>query len=234
MTAMTDYLLMITERPAAATRAAVTERAATRAAVRTHLAATGALVDGGELHPSAESKRVRRTGEALAVEAGPFDATLESYYLVRTPDLAAATALAKALPLHPDDVVDVRPVMKGAIKADKLDQPGKVFAFAVLGAAADEPTWIQQMDRIDLATHDKLAIPGGCGGVRLEAPTTGRRVAFDASKARVVDGPFLECKEVIGGLFFLRMPSLEDATRWASASPFVALGGLEIRELWRS
>ncbi len=228
---MTDYLLTISER-GATTRAAVTQRAATRAAVRAHLAATGALVDAGDFHPSAESTRVQRRGEALAIEAGPFAPTLESYYLVRSPDLAAATALAQALPLHPDDIVDVRPVMKGAAKADKLEQPGKVFGCAVLGAAPDEATWTRQMDRIDDATQD--VIPGGCGGVRLEAPTTGRRIAFDPTRARVVDGPFLESKEVIGGLFFVRMPSLEEATRWAGDSPFAALGTLEIRELWRS
>jgi hypothetical protein len=49
-----------------------------------------------------------------------------------------------------------------------------------------------------------------------------------------MDGPFLESKEVIGGLFFLRFASLDEAVEWAGATPFVAHGALEIRELWRS
>jgi hypothetical protein len=48
------------------------------------------------------------------------------------------------------------------------------------------------------------------------------------------DGPFLESKEVIGGLFFLRMTRIEDAVRWAGETPFVLYGALEIRELWRT
>jgi hypothetical protein len=44
----------------------------------------------------------------------------------------------------------------------------------------------------------------------------------------------LETKEVIGGLFFMRMATLDEAVEWAHESEFVKLGTLEIRELWRS
>jgi hypothetical protein len=53
-------------------------------------------------------------------------------------------------------------------------------------------------------------------------------------KRATVDGPFLESKEVIGGLLFLRLASIEDAVRWAAKTPFVVHGALEIRELWRT
>ena len=55
-----------------------------------------------------------------------------------------------------------------------------------------------------------------------------------AERRASFDGPFLESKEVIGGLFFLRMPSIEDAVLWASQTPFVSHGALEIRERWRT
>jgi hypothetical protein len=48
------------------------------------------------------------------------------------------------------------------------------------------------------------------------------------------DGPFLESKEVIGGLILLRMTSLDEAVRWAGGTRFVVHGTLEIRELWRT
>ena len=68
------------------------------------------------------------------------------------------------------------------------------------------------------------------GGVRLEA--TGRRVLSERGQRRVVEGPFAETKEVIGGLFFLRLPGIDDAVRFALDSKFVQLVALEIRELW--
>src|SRR3569623_361141 len=68
------------------------------------------------------------------------------------------------------------------------------------------------------------------GGVRLEAPTLGKRI----TKGHVTDGPFMEAKEVIGGFFFQRAASLAEAVEWAKQTSFVQFGGLEIRELWRT
>ena len=47
-------------------------------------------------------------------------------------------------------------------------------------------------------------------------------------------GPFLESKEIIGGLFFLHVASLDEAIEWAAKTKFVEYGALEVRELWRS
>ncbi len=62
------------------------------------------------------------------------------------------------------------------------------------------------------------------------APGRGRHVTPTA----VFDGPFLESKEVIGGVFFMRMATIEEAVQWARESEFVQHGAVEIRELWRS
>jgi hypothetical protein len=79
------------------------------------------------------------------------------------------------------------------------------------------------MDVIDAETRDSFPATAFAGGNRLRPP---RRAMFD--------GPFLESKEIVGGVFLLRLASLEDAVRWAAASRFVVHGALEIRELWRS
>jgi len=104
---------------------------------------------------------------------------------------------------------------------------------SVLGSAPDEPTWDALMDRVDDDTKNKFPAEM-IGGMRLKSPRTGRRIVVDKSKRNLIDGPFLESKEVIGGLFFLRMPSMEDALRWAATTKFVVHGALEIRELWRT
>jgi hypothetical protein len=59
-------------------------------------------------------------------------------------------------------------------------------------------------------------------------------VATRGERRATFDGPFLESKEVIGGVFLVRMASLDDVVRWAGASAFIAHGSLEIRELWRT
>jgi hypothetical protein len=220
---MTDYLIMIAERELASPSAA----AARIAAHARHAASLGAtLLDAGHLH--ADARRVRATH----VDTGTFDAVLDRYYLIRANDLDAATAVALELPVGPADAIEVRPLRKGNVAPDKLDRPGKLFAFSVLASAPDEPTWNQLMDRIDDDTKDKFPADRFLGGMRLQAPSAGKRI--DPAKRRVLDGPFLESKEVIGGLFFMAMATLDDALHWAATTGFVTHGALEIRELWRT
>jgi hypothetical protein len=134
----------------------------------------------------------------------------------------------------PGAQVEVRPVMKGQFEPDKTSQKGRVFAFAVLGTAPDEGSWIDLMDRIDERTQAHFPEHQFRGGVRLEAPSRGQKLDSTGGRRAVFDGPFLESKEVIGGLFFMRMASLDEAVDWANQSAFVEHGALEIRELWRS
>jgi hypothetical protein len=194
------------------------------------------FVDGERLRPSAEGRNVSRDEKgACRVEAGPFaEPTLEAYYVVRADHLEAAVELAARCPTAPGAQVEVRPVMSGQMEPDKTSKQGRVFAFTVLGAAANESSWIEMMDRIDERTRGHFPEHEFRGGVRLEAPSRGRQFSPAGGRRAVFDGPFLESKEVIGGLFFLHMASLEEAVEWASTSAFVEHGALQIRELWRS
>lgn len=186
----------------------------------------GKLRDAGRLRPSHEGKRVY----ARRVEVGPFTPALGGYYWVEADNLDEAAKLAADCPTLPSDEIDVRPVMKGRIKPGKEDRPGKIFACAVLGNALTESAWLEAMDRIDAETSTRFPADSSLGGNRLQPPTTGKRVARRA----VFDGPFLESKEVIGGVFLMRMASIDEVVAWAQGSKFIAHGALEIRELWRT
>jgi hypothetical protein len=224
---MPDFMILIHEDEAEQAPSDMMALIEAHGAYVKSLKAAGVYRDGERLRPSGEGRRVRKGG----VEPGPFDKPLGGYYLVRADDLAAAVSLAGGCPMAPGDTLDVRPLMKGDVRADKTDARGKTFAFGVLGNAANEPAWVEVMDRIDADTHAGFPGERFLGGVRLEAPGRGRKVT---SKRAVMDGPFLESKEIIGGLFFMRMASLEEATEWAATTKFVEHGALEIRELWRS
>ncbi|MFJ2738376.1 YciI family protein [Streptomyces sp. NPDC087440] len=51
---------------------------------------------------------------------------------------------------------------------------------------------------------------GGLGPV-----DTGRRVQWSGGKATVLDGPFTEAKEVVGGYALLQTKDLDEAVEWA-------------------
>jgi hypothetical protein len=230
---MPEFMILIREDEGETQRATPSETRRLieqRSAYVKSLEVAGAWRDGERLRPSAEGLRVRKLEGRARIEPGPFAEALAGYYVVHADDLAAAVALAQSCPLAPGDQLDVRPLMHGDVRADKTGAQGKTFAFAVLGNANDERAWVEVMDRIEADTRGLFPADRFRGGVRLEAPGRGRRIV----KRAVMDGPFLESKEVIGGLFFLRVAGLDEAVEWVMTTKFVDHGALEIRELWRS
>lgn len=237
---MTEYLVMTLEDEqahASQSPKAMSELIEKSAAYAEGLRRDGRLKDRGRLRPSKEGKRVRREGGRLAVHDGPFaeeGKALGGYHWVEASSLDEATRLAASAPVLPGDAIDVRPLMKGAVQADKEAKPGKLFACGVLGNGKTEEGWVEVMDRIDEETRGRFPEASFLGGLRLEPPRSGRRIATRGERHATFDGPFLESKEVIGGLFVLRMTSIEEAVRWAGETAFVVHGALEIRELWRT
>ncbi len=69
----------------------------------------------------------------------------------------------------------------------------------------------------------------GCEG--LHPPSMGARVHFDSGKPRVVDGPFAEAKEVLGGYWMIRVASRAEAIAWASRCPAGPNEMIEIRQI---
>ncbi len=236
---MADYLLLLLEdenAQASQSPQAMAELIEKRASFVEGLRRSGHLSDSGRFRPSKEGKRARHDGTRLRVVDGPFSEegkALGGYYWVRADSVEEAAKLARECPTLAADEIDVRPLMKGMCQSDKEAKPGKVFGFAVLGNSTSEAAWVKVMDRIDAET-DPVAASGFVGGLRLEPPSSGRRVATRAERRATFDGPFLESKEVIGGVFFLRATNIEEAVRWAAMTHFVVHGTLEIRELWRS
>jgi hypothetical protein len=53
----------------------------------------------------------------------------------------------------------------------------------------------------------------------LKPPSEGASVVFEGSAARVVDGPFTEAKEAVGGYWLIQARSTEEAIEWAKRCP---------------
>lgn len=63
--------------------------------------------------------------------------------------------------------------------------------------------------------------------------TPGARIVAAGGKRKVVDGPFAESKELVGGFYVIDVPSLEEAKAWALKCPvgMASADVLEIRQL---
>ena len=67
----------------------------------------------------------------------------------------------------------------------------------------------------------------------LNPAARGARIAVSKGKRYVVDGPFAESKELVGGFYIVEVGSLEEAISWALRAPS-GLGSddvLEVRQL---
>jgi hypothetical protein len=51
-------------------------------------------------------------------------------------------------------------------------------------------------------------------------------------RTQVVDGPFAETKEQLGGFHVIDVPDLDTALLWAARCPSAARGVVEVREVW--
>src|SRR5436309_169998 len=58
----------------------------------------------------------------------------------------------------------------------------------------------------------------------------GARVEFPHGKPRVVDGPFVETKEALGGYWIINVKSKQEAIDWASRCPASENETIEIRQ----
>jgi hypothetical protein len=75
----------------------------------------------------------------------------------------------------------------------------------------------------------KAGVLISCDG--LHPPSMGARVSFKDRKPKVVDGPFAEAKEVLGGFWVIDVPSRADAIEWATRCPGGDNEVIEVRQI---
>jgi hypothetical protein len=67
---------------------------------------------------------------------------------------------------------------------------------------------------------------------RLGPSSSATRVRLVDGKPSVLDGPFIESKEQLGGYFLIDVPDLDAALGWAARCPGAAHGTVEVRPMW--
>jgi hypothetical protein len=70
----------------------------------------------------------------------------------------------------------------------------------------------------------------GSAGLQPTSSATTVRVAD--GKTQVLDGPYADTKEQLGGFHIIEAPDLDAAISWAARSPTALHGVVEVRPLW--
>ena len=69
-------------------------------------------------------------------------------------------------------------------------------------------------------------------GDRLRGIGTATTVSVRDGRTHVVDGPYAESKEQLGGFHIIDVPDLDTALAWAARCPSAARGTVEVRPVW--
>jgi hypothetical protein len=69
-------------------------------------------------------------------------------------------------------------------------------------------------------------------GERLRPEAEAARIRVTAGQRQVMDGPFAETKEALGGFYLIECDSRQEALEWARKIPLREGGFIEVRPVW--
>lgn len=72
------------------------------------------------------------------------------------------------------------------------------------------------------------------GGARLRPTSAATTVRVTGDHTDVLDGPYADTRERLGGFYMIEAVDLDAATEWAARCPHAAFGTVEIRPLWQT
>ena len=70
------------------------------------------------------------------------------------------------------------------------------------------------------------------GSNRLQPISTATTVRVGNGKTQVLNGPYADSKEQLGGYFLIDAPDLDAAISWAARCPGASHGVIEVRPVW--
>src|SRR5262245_58253597 len=107
-----------------------------------------------------------------------------------------------------------------------------IYRDEVAFKAASKPE-AEQTTAAYLAYGEALKKAGVLTGAdRLQWSSTASTVRVANGKTQVLNGPYAETKEQLGGFFMIDVPDLDAALTWAARCPGASHGLIEVRPLW--
>ena len=105
---------------------------------------------------------------------------------------------------------------------------GKESDWATMSPAA------QQQGMAAYAAYSEALTKAGVvkGSNRLRPISDSTVVRVADGKTQVLDGPYADSKEQLGGYFLIDVPDLDAAISWAARCPAASHGTMEVRPVW--
>lgn len=70
------------------------------------------------------------------------------------------------------------------------------------------------------------------GGERLKPTDTATTVRTKNGRTEVLNGPYADTREQLGGYYMIDVPDLDAAITWAARCPSSSNGTIEVRPIW--
>lgn len=212
------------------------------------LEAQGKWVASSPLHSVMTATCVRIRNGQRQVTDGPFAETTEQlggYYIIDVDQRDEAIEIASKLPPAKKGMVEIRPLLPlpeplSFPERDLIHQPEtdteKPKDYILL-MYAEEGAWPPEEHALALAESVEVChqLHGNgqfISAAPLKPPETATCVRVRNGNLTVVDGPFIETKEQLGGYFLIRVANLDDAIAIAAKIPGSRRGTAEIRPLF--
>jgi len=203
------------------------------------LASRGTLRRGAPLGPEAAGARVQVRGGRAFVSDGPFAEAKEviaGFWIVEAADREEAVALARRAyelgeprPGARHGLVEVHHAKDREVCADS----GKGTPFLLLyrnEPGLSDPDGSKMREMIAFGEEAKRAGQFLEGAPLAQDPPSARILAR-GGRTLVLDGPFAESKEVVGGYDLFRVAGRAEAIELAKRCPAAKWGPIEVREL---
>jgi hypothetical protein len=207
----------------------------------------GKWIASSPLHSVTAATSLRIRDGKRHITDGPFAETTEQlggYYIIDVDSRDEAIEIASRLPPAKKGTVEIRPLLP---LPDSLSLPEPDATQASSDAAnlreyillmyAEEGAWPPDehlpalAESVDVC-HQLHAKGQFIAAAPLQPPATASCVRIRNSSRTIVDGPFAETKEQLGGYFLIRVANLDEAIAIAAKIPGSRRGTAEIRPLF--
>jgi len=109
-----------------------------------------------------------------------------------------------------------------------------VFVKASKDSEAGQMPTEQQLREMGKFNEELVKAGVMLAGEGLHPSSKGKRVRFQGKQRTVIDGPFIETKELVSGYWLWQVKSLEEAVEWLKRAPFDGGEEVEIRPVFEA
>ncbi|TWU40130.1 YCII-related domain protein [Novipirellula aureliae] len=216
-------------------------------AICDELETEGKWISSSPLRSVTTATSVRVRDGKRQITDGPFAETTEQlggYYIIDVGDRDEAVEIASRLPPAKKGTVEIRPLfpLPSSLSLPETGESNRVPSDRetprnyILLMYAEDGAWPPEEHALALAESVEVCHQLHANGQFLSAsplqpPATATCVRVRNGSRAVVDGPFPETKEQLGGYFLIRVANLDEAIEIATRIPGSRRGTAEIRPI---